>query len=137
MSFDFKKEYKEFYLPKNKSEIVNVSKASYIAVRGKGNSNDEDGDNKKSINVLYSIAYALKMSYKNDYKIEGFFDYAVPPLEGFWWQKGIDGVDYTNKDAFSWISIIRLPDFITKKDFSWAKEQATEKKKIDCSKADF
>lgn len=137
MSFDFKKEYKEFYLPKNKFEIVNVPKASYIAVRGKGNSNDEDGDNKKSINVLYSIAYTLKTSYKTDYKIEGFFDYAVPPLEGFWWQKGIDGVDYTNKDAFSWISIIRLPDFITKKDFSWAKEQATEKKKIDCSKADF
>ena len=137
MPFDFKKEYKEFYLPKNKPEIVNVPKANYIAIRGKGNPNDEDGDYKKSINVLYSIAYTLKMSYKTDYKIEGFFDYVVPPLEGFWWQDGIDGVDYTNKDSFNWISIIRLPDFITKNDFNWAKEQATKKKKIDCSKAEF
>ena len=137
MAFDFKKEYKEFYLPKNKPEIVDVPKANYIAVRGKGNPNDEDGDYKKSINVLYSIAYTLKMSYKTDYKIEGFFDYIVPPLEGFWWQEGIDGVDYSNKDLFNWISIIRLPDFITKKDFNWAKQQATNKKKIDCSKAEF
>ena len=137
MPFDFKKEYKEYYLPKNKPEIVNVPKANYIAIRGKGNPNDEDGDYKKSINVLYSIAYTLKMSYKTDYRIEGFFDYVVPPLEGFWWQDGIDGVDYSNKDLFNWISIIRLPDFITKNDFNWAKEVATQKKKIDCSKAEF
>ena len=137
MPFDFKKEYKELYLPKNKPEIVNVPKANYIAIRGKGNPNDEDGDYKKSINVLYSIAYTLKMSYKTDYKIDGFFDYVVPPLEGFWWQDGIDGVDYSNKVLFNWISMIRLPDFITKKDFNWAKETATKKKKIDCSKAEF
>ena len=137
MPFDFKKECKEYYLPKNKPEIVNVPKANYIAIRGKGNPNDEDGDYKKSINVLYSIAYTLKMSYKTDYRIEGFFDYVVPPLEGFWWQDGIDGVDYSNKDLFNWISIIRLPDFITKNDFNWAREVATQKKKIDCSKAEF
>ena len=137
MSFDFKKEYKEFYLPKNKPEIVNVPKANYIAIRGKGNPNDEDGDYQKAINVLYSIAYTLKMSYKTDYKIVGFFDYVVPPLEGFWWQDDIDGVDYSNKDLFNWISIIRLPDFITKKDFNWAKDTATKRKKIDCSKAEF
>ena len=137
MSFDFKKEYKEYYLPKNKPEIVDVPKANYIAIRGKGNPNNEDGDYQKAIGVLYSIAYTLKMSYKTDYKIEGFFDYIVPPLEGFWWQDGIDGVDYSNKDLFNWISIIRLPDFITKNDFNWAKEVATQKKKIDCSKAEF
>ena len=137
MPFDFKKEYKEYYLPKNKPEIVDVPKANYIAIRSKGNPNDEDGDYKKSINVLYSIAYTLKMSYKTDYRIEGLFDYVVPPLEGFWWQDGIDGVDYSNKDLFNWISIIRLPDFITKNDFNWAKEVATQKKKIDCSKAEF
>ena len=137
MSFDFKKEYKEFYLPKNKPEIVDVPKANYIAIKGKGNPNDEDGDYQKAISVLYGVAYTLKMSYKTDYKIEGFFDYVVPPLEGFWWQDGIDGVDYSNKDSFNWISIIRLPDFIKKKDYNWAKEQATNKKKIDCSKAEF
>ena len=137
MPFDFKKEYKEFYLPKNKPEIVNIPKINYIAIRGKGNPNDEDGDYQKAIGILYSIAYTLKMSYKTDYKIEGFFDYVVPPLEGFWWQDGVEGVDYSNKDSFNWISMIRLPDFITKKDFNWAKEQATKKKKIDCSKAEF
>ena len=137
MPFDFKKEYKEFYLPKNKPEIVDVPKANYIAIRGKGNPNDVDGDYQKAISVLYGIAYTLKMSYKTDYKIEGFFDYVVPPLECFWWQDGIDGVDYSNKDLFNWISIIRLPDFITKNDFNWAKEVATQKKKIDCSKAEF
>ena len=137
MPFDFKKEYKEFYLPKNKPEIVDVPKVNYIAVRGKGNPNDVGGDYQKAISVLYGIAYTLKMSYKTDYKIEGFFDYVVPPLEGFWWQDGIDGVDYSNKDLFNWISIIRLPDFITKKDFNWAKDSAIKKKKIDCSKAEF
>ena len=137
MPFDFKKKYKELYLPSNKPEIVNVPKINYIAIRGKGNPNDVDGDYQKAISVLYGIAYTLKMSYKTDYKIEGFFDYVVPPLEGFWWQDGVEGVDYSNKDSFNWISIIRLPDFITKKDFNWAKQQATNKKKIDCSKAVF
>jgi len=137
MAFDFKKEYKEFYMPKNKPQIVNVPKANYIAVRGKGNPNDEGGAYQQAMSVLYSVAYTLKMSYKTDYKIEGFFEYVVPPLEGFWWQEGIDGVDYTNKDAFQWISVIRLPDFITKKDFAWAVETAARKKKLDCSSAEF
>lgn len=137
MAFDFKKEYKEFYMPKNKPEIVTVPKANYIAVRGEGNPNEEDGAYKNAIGVLYAVAYTLKMSYKTDYKIEGFFEYVVPPLEGFWWQDGVDGIDYGNKDTFKWISVIRLPDFITKKDFDWAVETATKKKKIDCSIAEF
>ena len=137
MPFDFKKEYKEFYMSKNKPEIVNVPKANYIAVRGKGDPNEEDGAYQQAIGVLYAVAYTLKMSYKTDYRIEGFFDYVVPPLEGFWWQEGIDGVDYSDKSTFCWISVIRLPDFITKKDFDWAVETATKKKKVDCSKAEF
>ena len=137
MAFDFKKEYKEFYMPKNKPEIVNVPTANYIAVRGKGNPNTPDGEYQQAISVLYAVAYTLKMSYKTDYKIEGFFEYVVPPLEGFWWQDNVRGVDYGNKDAFNWISVIRLPDFITKKDFEWAIETSTRKKKIDCSKAEF
>ena len=137
MAFDFKKEYKEFYMPKNKPQIVTVPKANYVAVRGKGNPNDEGGAYQQAMSVLYSVAYTLKMSHKTDYKIEGFFEYVVPPLEGFWWQEGIDGVDYTNKDAFQWISVIRLPDFITEKDFNWAVETAAKKKKLDCSSAEF
>ena len=137
MAFDFKKKYKEFYMPKNKPEIVNVPEANYIAVRGKGDPNEEDGDYQKAINVLYAVAYTLKMSYKTDHHIEGFFEYVVPPLEGFWWQDNVDGVDYLDKSTFNWISVIRLPDFITEKDFKWAVETAEKKKKLDCSKAEF
>ena len=137
MAFDFKKEYREYYLPDKKPEIVTVPEANYIAVRGQGNPNDEDGAYKKAIGVLYAVAYTLKMSYKTDYRIEGFFDYVVPPLEGFWWQDGVDGVDCSDKSTFKWISLIRLPDFITKKDFDWAVETATKKKKTDCTCAEF
>lgn len=136
-SFDFKKEYKEFYMPKNKPEIVTVPKANYIAVRGKGDPNEEGAAYKEAIGILYAVAYTLKMSYKTDYKIEGFFQYVVPPLEGFWWMDGIEGFDYTRKSLFNWISVIRLPDFVTKDNFVWAVETASKKKKIDCSLAEF
>ena len=137
MPFDFKKEYKEFYMPKGKPEIVTVPKMNYIAVCGKGNPNEEDGEYKKSIELLYGIAYTIKMSKKGDHKIEGYFDYVVPPLEGFWWQENVDGIDYSHKENFQWISVIRLPDFVTKTDFDWAIEEATRKKKIDFSKVEF
>ncbi len=137
MAFDFKKEYKEFYMPKNQPAIVNVPRANYIAVRGKGNPNEEGGAYQQAISVLYSVAYTIKMSYKTDYRMEGFFEYVVPPLEGFWWQEGIDGVDYSDKDSFCWISVIRLPDFVSEKDFAWAVETASKKKKLDCSSAEF
>ncbi len=137
MAFDFKKEYKEFYMPKNKPEIVQVPLANYIAVRGTGDPNEEDGDYKKAIGILYALAYTIKMSYKTDYKIQGYFEYVVPPLEGFWWQEGMEGIDYGKKEEFHWISVIRLPDFVTKQDFDWAVETATGKKKLDCSCAEF
>lgn len=135
MAFDFKKE--AFYMPKNKPEIVNVPKAHYIAVRGKGDPNKEGGAYQQAIGVLYAVAYTLKMSYKTDYQIEGYFEYVVPPLEGFWWQDGFEGIDYANKAAFRWISVIRLPDFVTKADFDWAVSTANQKKKMDCSSAEF
>ena len=137
MPFDFKKEYKEFYLPKNVPEIVTIPKANYIAVRGHGDPNEEDGAYKQAIGVLYAVAYTLKMSHKTDHRIDGFFEYVVPPLEGFWQQDGVDGVDFSRKDEFSWISVIRLPDFVTKADFDWAVETAVRKKKLDCSAAEF
>jgi hypothetical protein len=137
MAFDYKKEYKEFYLPPTKPVIVNIPPMNYIAVRGKGNPNEVDGAYQKAITLLYSIAYTIKMSYKGSHKIEGFFEYVVPPLEGFWWQDNIKGVDYSNKDSFNWISILRLPDFVTQVDFTWAVDEVTRKKKIDCSLAEF
>ena len=137
MAFDFKKEYKEFYMPKGKPEIVTVPKANYIAVRGKGNPNDEGGAYQQAVGILYAVAYTLKMSYKTDYRIEGFFEYVVPPLEGFWWQEGVDGIDYSDKSTFNWISVIRLPDFVTQKDFDWAVNTAQKKKHLDCSRAEF
>lgn len=135
--FDFKKEYKEFYMPKNKPEIVTVPRANYIAVRGEGDPNEPGGAYQQAIGILYAVAYTLKMSYKTDHKIEGFYEYVVPPLEGFWRQDGIEGVDYSNKAAFRWISVIRLPAFVTKEDFAWAVETASRKKKMDCSPAEF
>ena len=137
MAFDFKKEYKEFYMPKNKPGIVTVPPMNYIAVRGKGDPNTEDGEYKKAINMLYGIAFTIKMSKLGDRRIEGYFDYVVPPLEGFWWQDGVVGVDYAHKENFRWISVIRLPDFVTVEDFKWAVEEATRKKKADFSKAEF
>ena len=137
MAFDFKKEYKEFYMSKSVPEIVTVPKANYIAVRGMGDPNQEGGAYQSAVSILYAVAYTLKMSYKTDYRIEGFFEYVVPPLEGFWWQKGVDGIDYGDKSTFHWISVIRLPEFVTKKDFDWAVEEAARKKKLDCSLAEF
>lgn len=137
MAFDYKKEYKEFYMPKNKPTIVKIPKTNYIAVRGKGDPNDENGEYQTTISLLYGIAYTIKMSYKGTYKIDGFFEYVVPPLEGFWWLDGIAGMDYNQKDKMNFISIIRLPDFVTKKDFDWAIEEVTKKKKQDFSKVEF
>lgn len=137
MAFDFKKEYKEFYMPPNKPQIVDIPKANYIAVRGKGDPNEEGGAYQQAVSVLYSVAYTLKMSYKSDYKIDGFFEYVVPPLEGFWWQENVVGVDYSDKSTFNWISVIRLPDFITEDNFKWAVETASKKKKTDCSSAEY
>ena len=137
MAFDYKKEYKEFYMPKNKPSIVNIPTMNYISVRGKGNPNDEKGEYKKSIELLYGIAYTIKMSYKGSYKIDGYFEYVVPPLEGFWWQDGIKGMDYGRKDELNFISIIRLPDFVIEQDYKWAVQEASKKKKGDFSKVEF
>ena len=189
MAFDFKKEYKEFYMPKDKPAIITVPKMNYIAVRGMGDPNDETGDYKAAIGLLYSIAFTIKMSKKGNHRIDGYFDYVVPPLEGFWWQVAATtesninattdqpptegrghypqvaattesninattdqpptegrghypqgttfGIDYSRKEDFNWISVIRLPDFVTKADFDWAVEEATKKKKTDFSKAEF
>ena len=137
MAFDYKKEYKEFYMPKDRPSIVSVPPMNYIAVRGKGDPNQEDGDYKQAIGLLYGIAYTIKMSKKGDHQIEGYFDYVVPPLEGFWWQDGVQGVDYAHKETFNWISVIRLPDFVSREDFEWAISEAAKKKKEDFSKVEF
>ena len=137
MAFDFKKEYKEFYMPPKKPSIVTVPKMNYIAVRGQGDPNPEESEYKQAIGLLYGIAFTIKMSKMGSHKIDGYFDYVVPPLEGFWWQEGDTGVDYSRKDDFNWISVIRLPDFVTREDFEWAVEEATKKKKTDFSKVEF
>lgn len=137
MAFDYKKEYKEFYMPGRKPGIVEVPSMNYLAVRGEGDPNVEGGAYKQSIGLLYAIAFTIKMSKKGDRQIEGYFDYVVPPLEGFWWQQGIKGVDYSRKEDFRFISVIRLPDFVTRQDFQWAIEEATRKKKQDFSKVEY
>ena len=137
MAFDYKKEYKEFYMPKDKPSIVTVPKMNFIALRGSGDPNKEDGQYKQAVGLLYGIAFTIKMSKKTDHQIDGYFDYVVPPLEGFWWQDGVNGIDYAHKENFNWISVIRLPDFVTKEDFDWAVKEATTKKKQDFSNVEF
>ena len=137
MPFDYKKEYREFYLPPKKPTIVTVPQMNYIAVRGSGDPNAEGGEYKKSLELLYPIAFTIKMSKKGSRAIESYFDYVVPPLEGFWWQDGVSGVDFSHKEAFSFISVIRLPDFVTRSDFEWAIAEAELKKKADFSKVEF
>jgi hypothetical protein len=137
MAFDYKKEYKEFYLPKNKPQIVTVPPMNFIAVRGTGDPNAEDGEYKQAIGLLYGIAFTIKMSKRGSHQIEGYFDYVVPPLEGLWWQPETKGIDYSRKEDFEWISMIRLPEFVTEKEFEWAAAEASSKKEIDYSKAEF
>lgn len=136
-AFNYKKEYKEFYLPPRKPQIVEVPAMNFLAVRGMGDPNEEEGDYKAAIGLLYGIAYTIKMSKMGKHKIEGYFDYVVPPLEGFWWQDGVQGVDYTRKDKFQWISLIRLPEFVTREEFDWAIQEASVKKQMDFSKVEF
>lgn len=137
MVFDFKKEFKAFYPKKTSPTVVKIPKMNFLAVRGQGDPNEEDGEYKQAISLLYPLAYAIKMSKKTDYKIDGYFDFVVPPLEGFWWQEGIKGVDYSRKNDFRFISLLRLPDFVSREDFDWALQQATIKKKMDFSKVEF
>lgn len=137
MAFDYKKEYREFYMPKRTPEIVEIPEMNFAAVRGSGDPNEADGEYKAAIGLLYAVAFTIKMSKKGDHRIDGYFDYVVPPLEGFWWQKGICGVNYGQKALFQWISMIRLPDFVTEKDFLWAVAEAERKKKQDFSKVQF
>ena len=137
MTFDFKKADKKFYMPKKKPEILTVPPMKYIAVRGQGDPNQPQGSYQQAVGILYAVAYTLKMSYKGSRHIKGFYEYVVPPLEGFWWQPGIAGVNYAEKQDFHWISVIRVPEFIKLEDFKWAVQEAEKKKKVDCSKAEF
>lgn len=137
MAFDYKKEYKEFYMPPKRPHIVEIPSMNFLAVQGKGDPNEEDGEYQQAVGLLYGMAYMIKMSYKGEHQMEGYFEYVVPPLEGLWWQDGVMGVDYSCKSSFQWISLIRLPDFVKKSDFQWAREEATRKKKMDFSAVDF
>ena len=137
MAFDYKKEYKEFYLPPKKPQIIEIPPMNFLAVRGQGNPNEEGGAYKESIGLLYGVAYTIKMSKMGSHKMAGYFDYVVPPLEGFWWQEGKEGIDYTRKEDFQWISLIRLPEFVTEEEFQLAVKEAEEKKKQDFSKVEF
>ena len=137
MPFDYKKEYKEFYLPPKKPHLIPIPAMNFVAVRGKGDPNDPNGDYQAAMEVLYGVAFTIKMSYKGSHKIDGYFEYVVPPLEGLWHQQGVDGVDYAHKETFEWTSMIRLPEFVTHEEFDWAAQEAERKKKKDFSRAEF
>ena len=133
MAFDFKKEYRDLYQPKTRPSIIEVPPMRFLAVEGEGDPNEEGCAYQHALGLLYGVAYTLKMSYKTDHAIEGFYQYVVPPLEGFWWQPGVNGVNYADKGSFNWVSVIRVPEFVTEADFAWAIEAATAKKGLDFS----
>ena len=137
MAFDFKKEYRQFYLPPRRPEIVRVPQMRFAAVRGHGDPNEAGGDYQRALSMLYAVCYALKMSKMGDHRIEGYFDYVVPPLEGLWWQEGADAVDLSRKEALSWISMIRLPEFAVEEEFCWARAEAARKKGVDCARVEY
>ena len=137
MTFDYKKEYKDSYLPPKAPGIADIPEMNFVAVRGKGNPNDPNGEYKKALSLLYGISFTIKMSYKSIHRIEGYFPYVVPPLEGLWWQDGMTGIDYSHKEKFRWISMIRLPEFVTKEEFNWAVREAEKKKEADLSRTEF
>lgn len=130
MAFDFKKEYKDLYLPKTKPELIDVPPMSFIAVAGTGNPNEENGSYAGAMGLLYAFSYTVKMSKMGAWQPDGYFDYTVPPLEGLWWtsDEAFDGQRILDKDALSWISLIRQPDFVTPEVFAWAAKQVAAKK---------
>lgn len=127
---DYKKKFKDLYLPKTKPMKVEVPKIQFIMIDGKGNPNQEDSEYSKAVGILYALSYTIKMSSRN---INGYFDYVVPPLEGLWWMDDIAGVDYSRKDEFCWTSMIRQPEFVTEDVFKWACEEVKKKKGLDTS----
>ena len=132
---DYKKEYKDLYIPKTRPMIVDVPEMLFVALEGKGNPNDEDGEYQKAIELLYGIQYTIKMSKKGNYIPDGYFDYVVPPLEGFWWLA--DGENLSSKSKYNWIALIRLPEFVTDEVFEWACKEVSKKKKIDTKHAKY
>ena len=105
----------------------------YLAVQGQGDPNQEGGEYKQDLQLLYSLAYTIKMSKKGSHQIKDYFDFVVPPLEGFWWQDGVEGIDYAHKEKFNFISCIRMPDFVTDDVLTWTKKEAAVKKGLDFS----
>ncbi len=135
--FDYKKEYKEFYLPPKTPGIITIPEINYLSVQGKGDPNEPEGEYKAAVGMLYAIAFTIKMSGRAGHKIDGYFSYVVPPLEGLWKMAGNVPIDYAHKENFQWRAMIRLPEFVTKEEFDWAVSEATEKKQMDFSKVTY
>jgi len=132
---DYKKEYKDLYLPKNQPSIINVPEMAFAAVEGKGDPNEKNGEYQNAVGLLYAVQYTIKMSKMGSNIPDGYFDYVVPPLEGFWWYEG--KTKPKNKSKNNWLSIIRLPEYVNKKVFEWACKEVKSKKNLDTGKAQF
>lgn len=134
---DYKKEYSDLYLPKTKPMQIDVPNMKFICVTGKGNPNEENGEYQEALQILYALSFTIKMSKMGNHKIDGYFEYVVPPLEGFWWNKNNSNMDYEDKENFEWISMIRQPEFVTEEVFEWACEEVRKKKNLATQKAEF
>lgn len=132
---DYKKAFKDLYLPPKKPVIIDVPAMNFIMVDGRGNPNEEGGDYQSAVELLYGLSYTIKMSKNGQYLPEGYFDYVVPPLEGLWWMDDRQ-LDLSDKDNYCWTSMIRQPEFVTDEVFEWARAEALKKKpQLDVSKA--
>lgn len=139
MAFDFKKEYKDLYLPGKKPAIIDVPEMAFFTVEGKGDPNTSSAY-KNAMEILYGLSYTVKMSKMTGDTPAGYFDYVVPPLEGLWWRENGDAdvFEAADKESFCWISMIRQPDFVNEEVFLWAKEQLLKKKPgLDFSRTRF
>lgn len=134
---DYKKEFKDLYMPKKKPTLIEVPAMNFIMIDGKGDPNEENGEYSKAVELLYALCYTIKMSKKGQNKIEGYFEYVVPPLEGLWWcDEG--KIEFLDKSKFHWTSMIRQPEFVTDEVFKWSCSEVLKKKpQLDISKARF
>ncbi|WFA08939.1 GyrI-like domain-containing protein [Tissierella sp. Yu-01] len=125
---DYKKKFKELYQPKTEPSVIDVPEMKFIQIDGGGNPNEENGEYQTAVETLYALSYAIKMMPKSGSTPPDYFDYVVPPLEGFWWLADSDEFDYSSKSKFCWTSMIRQPEFVTEEVFTTACEITAKKK---------
>lgn len=125
---DYKKEYKDLYMPSNKKPVVvDIPRMNFIMVNGKGDPNNNP-EFEKAVEALYSVSYTIKMLPKKGIVPEGYFDYVVPPLEGLWWLEGSEEFSFAERENWRYTLMIRQPEFVSEQLFQQCLKEAELKK---------